>query len=215
MHAYHEAEGVAGSGQLSIVDVTREQKQPKPKPRKAGEQEAGGSTAGSSNRQPPKLDWYATLSFGQDHGFQPGQLPTVQFAQPASTGGQLQWGAPVTVHSVPDKRSLMLQGKLDGKGKMGKVEAGMLARCARRFCWGLSGCLTVRSAWQLMHWAGQACCAGSLQGCCFCSAASSPQRIPALCPLPLVRSETCLPPALPPPAPLFAGSAPGRRREAQ
>lgn len=117
------------------MNVTREQKQPKPKHMEAGEQETGGSAAGSGSRQPPKLTWYTTLSFGQDHSFQSGQLPTVQFAQPDSTGGRLRWGAPVAVYSVPDKRSLVFQGKLDGKGKMGKVEAGMLVRCASCFCW--------------------------------------------------------------------------------
>jgi hypothetical protein len=52
----------------------------------------------------------------------------VQFAQAAAADGQLQWNAPVKVYSVPDGRSLKLMGKLDGKGKMGKVEPGMLVR---------------------------------------------------------------------------------------
>lgn len=142
-HSYEEAEQREGPARV-ICDVDRLQRAPK-----KHAQDAAGAADEDAGKKGQRLQWYTTLIFDEPDGFQPGMaskgqaqgdqggsdalkgLPTVQLAPAVGTaGGEPAWGSPVDVYQVPSTTTIVLQGKMEGKGKAGKVEKGYLLRWA-------------------------------------------------------------------------------------
>ena len=128
-HVYYEAECVEGQAVL-VSEISREQGKRQQQRQQQQQGEPGGAAgAGSSEGSSgdgegsKKKQWYTYVSCAGGHGFKHGSNPTVQLAPPADNA-PAAWGSPVPVHEVPDAETLVFQGKMEGKGKGGKLAEG-------------------------------------------------------------------------------------------
>ncbi|PSC75205.1 Hef nuclease isoform B [Micractinium conductrix] len=136
-HVYYEAECVEGQAVL-VSEISREQGKRQQQRQQQQQGEPGGAAgAGSSEGSSgdgegsKKKQWYTYVSCAGGHGFKHGSNPTVQLAPPADNA-PAAWGSPVPVHEVPDAETLVFQGKMEGKGKGGKLAEGYYVKeCSR------------------------------------------------------------------------------------